>query len=82
MSRKGAVSVRVNCAGDAGAVCRGTVKLVRGKTTLGTQGVRHQGRQDRDGQGQLRKSARKATKATVVVRGKDSAGAALNVRHR
>ena len=32
------VSVRVNCAGDTGAVCRGTVKLVRGKTELGSQG--------------------------------------------
>ena len=51
VSRKGAVSVRVNCAGDAGAVCRGTVKLVRGKATYGSKAFADQGRQDRDGQG-------------------------------
>ena len=37
VNRKRAASVRVNCAGDTGAVCRGTVELLRGKTKLGTK---------------------------------------------
>ena len=37
LDRKGRVTVRVNCAGDAGAVCRGTVKLMRGKSSFGSK---------------------------------------------
>jgi hypothetical protein len=37
VSRSRTVSVRVNCSGDAGAVCRGTIEVLRGKTKLGTK---------------------------------------------
>ena len=37
VSSRRAVGVRVNCSGDAGAVCRGTVALLRGKTKVGTK---------------------------------------------
>ncbi len=61
VSRKGAVSVRVNCAGDAGAVCRGTVKLVRGKATYGSKAFAIKAGKTATVKVTLRKSARKAS---------------------
>jgi hypothetical protein len=80
VDRKGAVRVRVNCAGDAGAVCRGTVKLVRGKATYGSKAFAVKAGKTATVKVKLRKSARKASAATVVISGRDSSGAALRVR--
>ena len=37
VDRKGRVSVRVVCEGDSGAVCRGTLRLARGKAVYGSK---------------------------------------------
>ena len=75
VSRKGAVSVRVNCAGDAGAVCRGTVKIVRGKASYGSKAFAVRAGKTATVKVSLRKSARTAltrgaVKTTVVVSGR------------
>ena len=82
------MSVRVNCAGDAGATCRGTVKIVRGKTTYGSKTFAVKAGKTATVKVSLRKSAKaalkkagsKAVKSTVVVSGKDSAGARIDAR--
>ncbi|WP_053226210.1 M14 family zinc carboxypeptidase [Solirubrobacter soli] len=60
------VSVRVNCTGDAGAVCRGTVQLVRGKTKLATK--KYAVRAGKTATVKLRVKGAKTVKATVKLK--------------
>jgi hypothetical protein len=76
----GKVAVRVNCTGDAGAVCRGTVKLTAGKTTYGSRAFAVKAGKTATVKVTLRRSARRASQATVLVSGKDSSGVALRAR--
>jgi murein tripeptide amidase MpaA len=80
IDKHGKVAVRVNCAGDAGAVCRGTVKLTSGKALYGSKAFAVKAGKTATVKVTLRRSARKASKATVLVSGKDSSGVALRVR--
>jgi len=66
VSRRRAVTVRVNCTGDAGAVCRGTVELLRGKTRLGTK--RYVVRAGKTATVKVRVKSAKAVKATVKLK--------------
>ena len=66
VSRKRAVAVRINCSGDAGAVCRGTVELLRGKTRLGTK--RYVVRAGKTATVKVRVKSAKAVKATVKLK--------------
>jgi hypothetical protein len=68
VSRKGTVGVRINCTGDAGAVCRGTVKLVRGSATVGSKSFAIKAGKTTTVSVTLKRSARKASKATLVVK--------------
>jgi murein tripeptide amidase MpaA len=82
--RKGRVSVRVACAGDAGAVCRGTARLVRGKATYGSKRFAVKAGKTATVKIAVRKKARaeitKRRTYAVVVSGKDSAGTTLRAR--
>ena len=77
------MAVRVNCTGDAGAVCSGTVKIVRGKSSYGSKTFTVQAGKTATVKVSLRKSAKsalrkagnKAVKSMVVITGADSAGA-------
>jgi hypothetical protein len=88
VDRKGRVTVRVNCSGDAGAVCRGTVKVVRGKATYGAKQFAVKAGKTATVKVKLRKSAKaalkkagkKAVKSTVVITGKNSEGARISAR--
>jgi hypothetical protein len=88
VDRKGRVAVRVNCAGDAGAVCRGTVKLMRGKTSYGSKKFAVKAGKTatvkvklrKKAKAALRKAGKKAVKSTVVITGADSSGRRINVR--
>ena len=80
--------MRVNCAGDAGAACRGTVTIVRGKATYGSKAFTVAAGKTatvkvslrKGAQAALKKFAGKAVKSTVVVSGKDSAGLRISAR--
>ena len=88
VDRKGRVNVRVNCAGDAGATCRGTVNIVRGKATYGSKAFTVAAGKTatvkvtlrKAARAALKKSAGKAVKSTVAVSGKDSAGVRISAR--
>ena len=85
-SRKGVVSVRVRCEGDAGATCAGTLKLARGKASYGSKRFSIKAGKTATVKLTLSKSARKAlkakrtVKATLTASGKDSAGARIATR--
>ena len=88
MDRKGRVAVRVNCTGDAGAVCRGTVKIMRGKSSYGSKNFAVKAGKTatvkvslrKNAKSALKKAGKKAIKSTVVITGADSAGQRINVR--
>lgn len=77
VDRRGKVRVRVACTGDAGAACRGTLKLVRGKRTYGSKRFSVKAGRTATVKVKLR---RKTRRATVVITGTDSAGARINAR--
>ena len=82
------MAVRVNCAGDAGAVCRGTVKIMRGKASYGSKKFAVKAGKTatvkvslrKNAKSALKKAGKKAIKTTVVITGTDSAGQRINVR--
>ena len=63
VDRKGRVSVRVVCEGDAGAVCRGTLRLARGKAVYGSKSYSIAAGQAKTVRLTLRSQAKRAMKA-------------------
>jgi hypothetical protein len=84
---KGKVKLRISCAGDAGASCKGTVRLKKGKTLYGSKAFRIAAGRTATVTVKLRKSARKALKksksgkkVTLSITGSDSSGGRIAVR--
>jgi hypothetical protein len=63
---KRTVSVRVNCSGDEGGVCRGTVQVLRGKRKLGSK--QYVVRAGKTATVKVRVASAKAVRATVKLK--------------
>ena len=75
VDRKGRVSVRVVCEGDAGAVCKGTLRLARGKASYGSKRFMIAAGKTATVKVTLRSKARRALKSGRTVRVTLSTGA-------
>ncbi len=75
VDRRGRLSVRVACTGDAGAVCRGTLKLARGSTTYGSKQFKIAAGKTATVKLTLRAKARRAMKSGRTVKATLSTGA-------
>ena len=75
VDRRGRVSVRVTCVGDAGAVCRGALRLARGSTSYGSKQFRIAAGKTATVKVTLRSKARRALKSGRTVRATLSTGA-------
>jgi hypothetical protein len=87
VSRNGKVRLRVNCAGDAGSSCKGTVRLKRGKKVFGSKAFTIAAGKTATVTVKLKKSAIKALrkskrgkKVSVRISGTDAAGAVIAAR--
>ena len=82
--RGGKVRVRMTCGGDAGAACKGTLKIRRGKVTLGSKRVTLAAGRTATVTVRLRAKALarmkrgKALRGRVVFTGTDTSGARIN----
>ena len=80
LDRTGRATVRVVCTGDAGAVCRGTARLTRSGKSYGSKAFAVKAGKTATVRIKVSRAVRRTRTYTIVVSGKDSAGAKLNAR--
>jgi hypothetical protein len=86
LDRKGRVAVRIRGEGDAGAVAKGVLRVVRGKQQYGAKRFSVRAGQTKTVKVKLRRSTRKALRsgkalrATLTAKGTDTSGASIAAR--